>query len=42
MPAPPLVIHARLGAGIRVEQSELTPPMLATLKHAASMPNPLF
>ena len=41
-PAPPLVIHARLNAGIRVEQSELTPPMLATLKHAASMPNPLF
>jgi superfamily II DNA or RNA helicase len=41
-PAPPPVIHARLGAGIRVEQSELTPPMLATLKHAASMPNPLF
>jgi superfamily II DNA or RNA helicase len=36
------VIHARLGAGIRVEQSELTPAFLATLKHAASMKNPLF
>jgi len=38
----PPVIHARLGAGIRVEQSELTPAFLATLKHAASMKNPLF
>ncbi len=25
-----------------MEQSELTPPILATFKHAASMPNPLF
>ena len=38
----PPVIHARLGAGIRLEQSELTPAFLATLKHAASMTNPLF
>ena len=38
----PPVIHARLGAGIRLEQPELTPALLATLKHAASMPNPLF
>jgi hypothetical protein len=36
------VIHARLGAGIRLEQPELTPAFLATLKHAASMKNPLF
>ncbi len=36
------VIHARLGAGIRLEQSELTPAFLTTLKHAASMANPLF
>jgi len=36
------VIHARLGAGVRLELSELTPAFLATLKHAASMPNPLF
>ena len=28
--------------GIRLEQGELTPALLATLKHAASMPNPLF
>lgn len=40
-PAPP-VIHARLGATVRIEQRELTPALLATLKHAASMPNPLF
>ena len=36
------VVHARLGAGIRLEQSELTSAFLATLKHAASMKNPLF
>jgi superfamily II DNA or RNA helicase len=41
-PAFPPVIHARLGGGIRLEQAELTPALLATLKHAASMPNPLF
>jgi superfamily II DNA or RNA helicase len=36
------VIHARLGAGIRVEQSELTPALAAALRHAASMRNPVF
>jgi superfamily II DNA or RNA helicase len=41
-PAAAPVIHARLGAGLRLEQPELTPAFLATLKHAASMPNPLF
>jgi len=41
-PQLPSVMHARLGAGIRLEQSELTPAFLATLKHAASMKNPLF
>lgn len=40
--APPSILHARLGAGIRVESNELTPALHATLKHAASMPNPLF
>jgi hypothetical protein len=40
MPAP--VIHARLGAGIRLEQTELTPSLAAALRHAASMHNPLF
>ncbi|MDT3444260.1 MULTISPECIES: DEAD/DEAH box helicase [unclassified Pseudofrankia] len=41
-PAVAAVLHARLGAGIRVEQSELTPGLAATLRHAASMHNPLF
>ncbi len=41
-PHPAPIIRARLGAGIRLEIAELTPPLLATLKHAASMPNPLF
>jgi hypothetical protein len=36
------VIHARLGAGVRLEQAELTPGLAATLRHAASMRNPLF
>lgn len=39
--APPTV-HARLAAGIRVESGELSPALHATLKHAASMPNPQF
>jgi superfamily II DNA or RNA helicase len=41
-PPAPTVIRARLGAGIRLEQAELTPALLASFKHAASMPNPLF
>lgn len=41
VPAPPFV-RARLGAGITVESTDLPPALLATLKHAASMPNPLF
>jgi hypothetical protein len=36
------VLRVRLGAGIRVEQAELTPGLAATLRHAASMHNPLF
>jgi hypothetical protein len=36
------VLHTRLGAGIRMEQAELTPGLAATLRHAASMHNPLF
>ncbi|WP_414636253.1 DEAD/DEAH box helicase family protein [Actinophytocola sp.] len=39
-PAP--VVRARLAAGIRVEADDLVPALHATLKHAASMPNPLF
>lgn len=39
--APPIV-HARVSSGIRLELGELTPALHATLKHAASMTNPLF
>ena len=38
----PAFIRARLGAMITVESADLPPALLATLKHAASMPNPLF
>lgn len=38
----PAVVRARLAARIRVEQAELTPGLAATLRHAASMHNPLF
>ncbi len=41
-PHPVPIIRAQLGPGVRLEIAELTPPLLATLKHAASMPNPLF
>jgi hypothetical protein len=40
-PAPP-VLSVRLGAGIRLEQAQLTPGLAATLRHAASMHNPEF
>lgn len=36
------VVQARLGAGTRLRLDELTPALLASLKHAASMPNPEF
>jgi len=36
------VLHVRLGAGIRVEQAELTPALASALRHAASMHNPEF
>jgi superfamily II DNA or RNA helicase len=36
------VLRAWLAAGIRLEQAELTPGLAATLRHAASMHNPLF
>lgn len=41
-PAAPPVVHARLAAGITVAGADLTPALAATLKHAASMPNPAF
>ncbi|WP_198588630.1 TOTE conflict system archaeo-eukaryotic primase domain-containing protein [Geodermatophilus chilensis] len=39
---PPAVVRARLGATITVKAAEVPPALLATLKHAASMPNPVF
>lgn len=41
-PRPPAAIRVSLGAGVSIDMAELTPAMLATLKHAASMPNPAF
>jgi superfamily II DNA or RNA helicase len=41
-PPAAMVLHARLGAGIRIEQAELTPALGAALRHAASMHNPEF
>jgi superfamily II DNA or RNA helicase len=38
----PAAVHARLGAAITVTGTDLPPALLATLKHAASMPNPTF
>jgi superfamily II DNA or RNA helicase len=35
-------VQAKLGAGISIDTAQLTPAALATLKHAASMPNPAF
>jgi superfamily II DNA or RNA helicase len=40
--APPPVVRATLASRITVEGADLPPPLLATLKHAASMPNPIF
>jgi superfamily II DNA or RNA helicase len=39
---PPAVVRAHSAATITVEAAELPPALLATLKHAASMPNPVF
>ena len=41
-PRPAPVVNVHLAAGVAVDMSELTPALLATLKHAASMPNPAF
>ena len=42
VPQAPPIVRVRLGAGVTVEGEDLTPALAATLKHAASMPNPLF
>jgi superfamily II DNA or RNA helicase len=39
---PPAVVHARLAATITVDGADLPPALMATLKHAATMPNPIF
>lgn len=41
-PAPPLVIRARLGNTLSIERSGLPPALFATLKHLASIHNPVF
>ena len=41
-PRPAAVVRACLGEGIRLTSDDLTPALLATLKHAASMANPDF
>jgi len=41
-PQPAQVVRVRLAAGVAVDMAALTPALLATLKHAASMPNPAF
>ena len=41
-PLAPAIIHARLGAGVRLELAELTSSLTATLRHAATIPNPVF
>jgi superfamily II DNA or RNA helicase len=38
----PAAVHARLAAAITFEGTDLSPALLATLKHAASMANPVF
>lgn len=41
-PQPAGTIRATLGAGIRLELADLTPALAASIRHAASMHNPLF
>lgn len=41
-PRPTPVVTVGLAAGVAVDMAQLTPALLATLKHAASMPNPAF
>src|ERR1019366_10750976 len=42
LPQAPPIVRVRLGAGVTLEGEDLTPALAATLKHAASMPNPVF
>jgi superfamily II DNA or RNA helicase len=38
----PAVVHARFAARVTVDGADLTPALMATLKHAATMANPIF
>lgn len=38
----PAIVHARLGARITITAADLTPSLMATIKHAATMANPAF
>ena len=38
----PAIVHARLGARITITAADLPPALMATIKHAASMANPVF
>lgn len=40
--SPPQVVHATLAAKITIDGADLPPALLATLKHAASLQNPIF
>ena len=41
-PKPAAIVRARLAARVTIDAAEMTPALLGTLKHAASMPNPEF
>jgi superfamily II DNA or RNA helicase len=41
-PQPAPIVQVNVAAGVGVDMTQLTPAALATLKHAASMPNPAF
>lgn len=41
-PVPPAVIHARLAGTLAIERSGLPPALVASLKHLASLHNPVF
>lgn len=41
-PRPPVSVRVEVGARITVRSRDLTPPMLSTLRHAATMANPDF
>lgn len=42
LPRPAVLIHATLASRITVRATDLGPAMVSALKHAASLPNPMF